>query len=257
MANEGKSMHTDRAFRHAFLVALLLVAIPALVQAQQSPPMTVTSSLGAHTLLGQGEGLGVSPAVTRAVDTQASGSSLIVLSGGYSANDSAPVDSYANRWKKVGDVPYGNGYGDRFNVKAYVALAAKGGPGHTVGIDKNGNATGEITVPFVEVKHAGVLKDVAQNYPPAGVVLTSGSVTTTGPATLVAFWWGDGGVKRMTAVPNDGFVVIDRFLDLPDESGVQCAVAFKQVPAAGTYNVSWVGAPVQGAILWLFAFQSP
>jgi hypothetical protein len=81
-------------------------------------------------------------------------------------------------------------------------------------------------------------------------------VTTTGPATLIAVWWGDGGVKRMTAVPNNGFAVIDSYLMLPDNSGVQCAVAYKQVAAAGTYNVSWAGAPAQGAILWLLAFQS-
>jgi hypothetical protein len=86
--------------------------------------------------------------------------------------------------------------------------------------------------------------------------MTSGRVTTTGPAVLVAMWWGDGGVKRMTAVPNNGFAVIDSFLKLPDNSGVQCAVAFKQVSAAGSYDVSWTGVPVQGAILWLFAFQS-
>ncbi|HVK84497.1 MAG TPA: hypothetical protein VM513_10350 [Kofleriaceae bacterium] len=34
-------------------------------------------------------------------------------------------------------------------------------------------------------------------------------MTTTGPATLVAFWWGDGGVwGDKTAVPNNGFVVV-------------------------------------------------
>jgi hypothetical protein len=250
-------MHEGHDYRRAILMAALWLAAPLTSHAQATPMPSATPSPGAHTLLGQGEGLGASPAVTRPVDTQPTGSSLIVFNGGYAANDAAPVDSYSNRWKQVGDVPYGNGYGDRFNVKAYVALSAKGGPGHTVSIVKNGNATGEITVPFIEVRHAGVLKDVAQNYPSAGVVITSGKVTTTGPATLVAVWWGDGGVKRMTAVPDNDFTVVDEFLKLPDESGVQCAVAVKQVTAAGTYNVSWIGAPVQGAILWLFAFQSP
>ncbi len=250
-------MRDGHNYRRGILAAALLVAMPVLLHAQDAAMPSNAPSPGVHTLLGQGEGLGVSPAVTRPVDTQPNGSSLIVFNGGYAANDKAPVDSYANRWKQVGNVPYGNGYGDRFNVKAYVALQARGGPGHTVSIEKNGNAAGEITVPFIEVRHAGVLKDVAQNYPAAGVVVTSGSVTTTGPATLVALWWGDGGVKRMTAVPNNGFVVVDEFLQLPDESGVQSAVAIRQVSAAGTYNVSWIGAPVQGAILWLFAFQSP
>jgi hypothetical protein len=230
-------------------VAALLAVAPGMALAQVA--------LGAHTLQAQSEGLGTNPVITQPITTQSRDSSLIVFNGGYLSNDSRPKDSYGNRWKQVGnDVPYGNGYGDRFNVKAYAALDAKGGPGHTVSFVKNGNAAGEISVPFIEIAHAGVLQDVSQNYAPTGLVMTSASVTTTGPATLVAMWWGDGGVKRMTAVPNNGFVVIDSYLKLPDNSGVQCAVAYKQVTAAGTYNVSWTGAPAQGAILWLFAFQS-
>lgn len=216
----------------------------------------LSSSLGAHTLLVQSEGLGASPAITAPIATQPSGSALIVFNGGYSENAAPPVDSYSNRWKQLGrPVTYGNGY-DGFNVKAYVALSATGGPNHTVSIVKKANPAGEISVPFIEVRQAVDLQDVAQNYAGTGLVLTSGSVTTTGPATLVAVWWGDGGVKRMTAVPNNGFSVIDSFLRLPDNSGVQCAVAYRQVATAGTYNVSWIGAPIQGAILWLFAFQS-
>jgi hypothetical protein len=247
-------------FAPLLLAAQPLSAQPTEAQAmgsQASTPIKVTPALGGHTLLAQSEGLGVAPAVTEPVDTQRSGSTLIVFNGGYSSNDAHPVDSYANRWKQLGStVPYGNGYGDRFDVKAYIALAAKGGANHTVSFAKPGNAVGEMSVPFIEIKQAGVLKDVAQNYAPAGLTLRSGTVRTTGPATLVAVWWGDGGVKHMTAVPNNGFTVIDSFLKLPDNSGVQCAVAFKQVDAAGTYDVSWIGAPIQGAILWLFAFQS-
>jgi hypothetical protein len=208
-------------------------------------------------LLAQSEGFGTTPAATAPIATQPHGSSLIVFNGGYSSAAAAPVDNYANHWKQLGrTVPYGNGYGDRFDVKAYLALSAKGGANHTVSIAKPEEAAGEISVPFIEIRQAGVLQDVAQNYPPASLVMTSGQVTTTGPAALVAVWWGDGGITRMTAVPNNGFAVIDSFLRLPDNSGVQCAVAFKQVQTAGTYNVSWTGVPVQGAILWLFAFQS-
>jgi hypothetical protein len=240
-------------------IAALLTAGSAFSHAQAAThlPLAQSSSLlGAHTLLVQSEGLGASPAVSVPITTQASGSALIVFNGGYSGNAAPPIDSYSNSWKQLGrSVTYGNGY-DGFNVKAYVALSASGGPNHTVSIVKNANATGEISVPFIEVRQAGVLQDVAQNYAASGLVLTSDSVTTTGPATLVALWWGDGGVTRMTAVPNNGFSVIDSFLKLPDNSGVQCAVATRQVAAAGTYNVSWTGAPIQGAILWLFAFQS-
>jgi hypothetical protein len=237
-------------------VGALWVTVAGCVPAQGAPGAP-TASLGAHTLQTQSEGLGTNPVITEPITTQPHGSSLIVFNGGYSSNALDPIDSYGNHWKQLGnDVPFGNGYGDRFNAKAYVALAAKGGPGHTVTFIKNGNAQGEISVPFVEIKDAGVLKDVSQTYAPTGTVMTSGSVTTTGPATLIAVWWGDGGIKRMSAVPNNGFEIIDSFLKLPDNSGVQCAVAYKQVATAGKYNVSWTGAPAQGAILWLLAFQS-
>jgi hypothetical protein len=84
--------------------------------------------------------------------------------------------------------------------------------------------------------------------------VTSGKVTTTGPATLVAFWWGDAGVAHdKTAEPNNGFRVVDAIL----RAGplVQCAVAVKRVEAAGTYDVTWTATPRQGAQLWLVAVE--
>jgi hypothetical protein len=234
-------------------------------------------SLGSHTLLVQGDGEGVNPALTAPISTQGAGSSLLVLVGGFASNASVPSDSYGNTWVRQGPViPY-NGYSGRFNTSAYVVLSAKGGAGHRVRLAKDGEAAGEITAPFIEIRNAGVLQDVAHSYALpdlatrlAGKVrrawsgershggsaeLTSGSVTTTGPATLVAVWWGDAFVLRMTAVPDNGFKVIDRFLELPPNSGVQSAVAVRQVDRAGQYQVTWRGAPAQGAILWLFAFQ--
>jgi hypothetical protein len=253
---QGRRDHVAACRRYTAVGVLLAAAVGG-APAQGSTDGAPASSLGAHTLQTQSEGLGTNPVVTQPITTQRHDSALIVFNGGYSSNASSPVDSYGNRWKQLGnDVPYGNGYGDRFNVKAYVAFKAQGGPGHTVSFSKNGNAEGEISVPFIEIRDAAVLQDVSQTYAPTGLVLISGKVTTTGPATLIAVWWGDGGVKRMSAVPNNGFAVIDSYLKLPDNSGVQCAVAYKQVAAAGTYDVSWTGAPAQGAILWLFAFQS-
>ncbi|WP_114238543.1 hypothetical protein [Dyella sp. C9] len=246
----------NRRHRHPLLAALL--ALLPLAAAAQEPAALEASApaLGAHTLLTHSEGEGVTPAVTAPMDTQPSGSSFIVLNGGYAKNANAPDDSYANRWKRIGRSVSYNGYGDAFNVTAYVALAGKGGAGHTVRVDKSGYPEGEISLPFIEVTHAGVLQDVAQNYAEPGLVLSSGSVTTTGPALLVAVWWGDGAFKHMTTRPDSGFTLLDSYLMLPDNSGVQCAVAYKRVDAAGTYNVRWIGSPIQGAILWLFAFQA-
>lgn len=266
------------------LLCLLMTTAPALVAGTMDDPMPSTMpkppTLGAHTMLNQSDGGGSTPAVTSAVNTQESGSSLLVLVAGYVKNPGAPTDSYDNQWKLVGEPVVYNGYDERFNARAYLAIAAHGGKGHTVQVVKEGAPEGEITLPFIEIAHAGKLQDVAQNYPTPGVAeratnrlrrawqgfhgdpdstnsaLTSGTVTTTGPATLVAVWLGDAYVYSMSAVPDDGFKIIDSYLQLPPNSGVQAAVAVRQVDTAGTYSVTWRGTPAQGAILWLFAFQA-
>jgi len=262
------------AWRSAGLAVLLAILGRTGHASEQAP--ADAPRLGAHTLLVQAQGLGHSPAVSAPVTTQSRGSSLLVLVGGYASNAEMPADSYGNVWRPVGRGAVYAGYEGRFDARAYVATSVRGGAGHTVSVGKRGSPEGEITMPFLEIAHAGVLQDVAQNYPRPSVTdkakgwwrrvvakdqrtsgtVTSGTVTTTGPATLVAVWWGDAFVYAMTAVPDNGFKVVDSLLDLPPQSAVQCAVAVRQVTAAGTYRVSWTGAPAQGAILWLFAFQT-
>lgn len=212
-------------------------------------------TLGAHVFLGQGEGIGAHPAVTPSMDTAATGSVLIAFNAGYASNQGAPRDTYGNRWKSLGRaLPYAN-YGDRFDVQAYVATSARGGPAHTLTIAKPGEPTGELSLPFIEIRNATNVQAFAQNYADASLVVASKSITVDGPATLLAFWWGDGGVKRMTATPGDDFTLIDSFVELPDESGVQGAVAWRQVDTAGVYQVHWTAAPVQGAALWIIAIR--
>ena len=215
-----------------------------------------TPSLGSHALLGQENEHGSSPAATSPIDTQVSGSSFLVFNAGFATNTNPPTDNKGNAWKLHGSPVVYRGYGSRFDIKAYVALAARGGAGQAVSIVKNGTARGELTLAFIEIRNASVLQDVAQNYPAAGARATSASVTTTGPATLIALWWGDGPFKRNSAIPDDGFTVIENFVDLPPESAVQGVVAYRQVDHAGTYDVTWTQAPQQGAALWLFAFQA-
>jgi hypothetical protein len=211
--------------------------------------------LGAHVLLWHEDGAGPPIATTPAITTQVSGSSLIAFSAGYASNTLGPTDNKGNPWQPLGAPVVYRGYNGVFNVKAYLVNAARGGAGHTLSIVKNGAPSGEITVPFIEVRQSTALHDVAQNYPTAASVVSSGSVTTSEAATLVAVWWGDAGGLTHSAVPNNGFSIIENFVNLPPNSAVQCVVAVRQVAAAGTYQVSWTQAPTQGAVLWLFAFQ--
>ena len=85
-------------------------------------------------------------------------------------------------------------------------------------------------------------------------------MTTTGPATLVAWWWGSGGVRPVgdlhVAVPGDGFAIVPGATGLRSLSAngyVQVAVAAREVTGAGTYSVSWTGE--EGAQLYLVAVR--
>ena len=133
----------------------------------------------------------------------------------------------------------------------YVSQSINSGSKHTV---STGHVSGdETTLAVVEVPGGGI---VTQRWSEVlvGNPITSQSIATTGPATLIAFWWGDAdGSVAHTAVPNNGFAVIDSFLDAG--SLVQCAVAVKRVTAAGTYSVTWTSSPGQGAQLWIAAVQ--
>lgn len=217
-------------------------------------PNAVT--LGAHVLLWHEDGNGPPTAVTPAIATQVGGSSMVAFSAGYTSNTLGPTDNKGNNWTPFGNPVVYRGYNGEFNVKAYLVLSAHGGAGHRLSIVKNGAPSGEITLPFVEVRQAGVLQSVAQTYPQAAATITSGNVITTGAATLLAFWWGDATGLQHSAIPNNGFSIIENFVSLPPGSAVQAVVASRQVATAGTYNVSWTQSPSEGAVLWLFAFQS-
>lgn len=133
----------------------------------------------------------------------------------------------------------------------YACPTANGGGDHIVTVPIHLGE--EVTVMAVEVTGGGLIEDFAWREVLSGDV-TSAPVTTTGPATLVAYWWGDGGLVPDVVEANNGFVVVESML----EQGwvVQGAVAVKDVDTAGTYDVTWTTSdPIQGAQLWLIAVQ--
>jgi hypothetical protein len=116
-----------------------------------------------------------------------------------------------------------------------------------------GGNTDEITMFTVEVVAGVRVADVEWlATTSAGQPATTRSVTTTGRATLISFWWGDSTAVGSVATDN-GFTVIDQ--QLLAQKDVQGAVAVKSVAAAGTYNVTWTVSPAQPAQLWLVAVQ--
>lgn len=220
------------------------------------PPVPGRSTLGVHTLVGQEEARADAVAETRPMVTEPSGSSFIVFAAGYASNKAGPVDNKGNRWELLGEPVVYDGYDGRFNVRAFVSVNGQGGPDHRVRIVKTGYLEGELTMPVVEIRNARRLVAVQSAYPRKGAVQRSGAVITRGPATLVAFWWGDGRGLRHSAKPDNGFEIIEDFTRLPPNSAVQCVVAVREVEKAGSYEVTWTSSPAQGAVLWLFAFDS-
>jgi len=211
------------------------------------------SELGAHTLLTHDQGKGTAPATTLPIGTQPRGSTLLAVSMGRNANFVVPTDNYDNVWKPLGRKnPYAGG---PFYTAVWSAVAAKGGPGHTLSAAKPSDPVDEISLALIEIRNANVIRDARYAYPGIGNRLTAGKVTTDGPATLIAIWSGDSWALRHSAVPSDGFRVIESYLDLGPSSGVQTAIAVKQVAMAGTYTMGWTATPDQGAACYLIAVE--
>lgn len=209
--------------------------------------------LGAHTLAFHRYGGNTAPITSNGIATQSFGSTLLACVGrGDLSAFSLPRDNKGSTpCLQLGAAHPYTLWGSS-GTGLYSFANASGGSGHTVTTDTPPGD--EITLAVVEIVNGGLIRDYKWNEVLSGQPITSLSVTTTGPATLVAFWWGDAGVDgNKTAMPNNGFVVIDSVL----ESGalVQCAVAAKEVAAAGTYDVTWTATPRQGAQLWLVAVQ--
>jgi hypothetical protein len=221
-----------------------------------APPASGPPALGAHALaFHRYHASAGSPISTPATTTRAAGSvSTYVVSVGRGDITSfvQPTDNKnAVPFPQLGATHKYTNY-QNSGTAIYALTSAAGGAGHVFSATKP--PEDEATIAVVEVTNGGAIQDFKWNEPLAGNPQTSLSVTTTGPATLVAFWWGDADSPgEKTAVPNNGFVVTDSIL----QAGalVQCAAAVKSVSAAGTYDVTWASTPTQGAQLWLVAVQ--
>ena len=213
-------------------------------------------TVGAHSLTNYFLGDHDNPTIsTPAMNTQHSGSTMLVCigRGNIGAFTNAPTDDKTNApYVQLGTT---HGYVPQYpdsGTALYAVPTVTGGNGHVVTAATV--AFDEVTVDAVEIMNGGIIEDFKWNEVQQGHPLTSLSVTTTGPATLVAFWWGDGNQYfAHTAVPSNGFTVIDSIL--PIGSYVQSAVATKDVTTAGTYNVTWDSGGNEGAQLWLVAVQ--
>ena len=186
--------------------------------------------------------------------TTSSGSMVLACVGrGNVSMHVPPTDSRGNTFVQIGATHvYSLWPSSGTALYGFAPLTA--GSGYVVQVAKQ-STYDETTMSVVEILNGNYLQDIKWSEASAGNPITSASVTTTGPALLVAWWWGDGDVNGdKTAVPNNGFSVIHSILAAGEL--VQCAVAVRQVSAAGTYNVTWTATPTQGAQLWIAAIQA-
>lgn len=203
-------------------------------------------------LVFNGDGVASPTLSASGMSTRANGSTLLACVGRGVLVADTPTDNAGNVFTGL-DVAHTYTLWPNSGTALYACAQARGRTGHAVTVAKP-KVTDETTLTVVEILGGGVIRDVKWREVLVGQPLTSASVTTTGPALLVAWWWGDAGVEEdKTAVPNSGFTVIDSVL--ASGSLVQCAVAVRQVEAAGSYNVTWRATPQQGAQLWLVAVQ--
>ena len=214
-------------------------------------------TLGMHTFTNYN--LGANTKLTISItnlNTQPSGSTLLVCigRGDITAFTQPPTDNKGNTpYVQLGSV---HGYVPQYpdsGTALYAFSSVAGGTGHVVTVSTI--SRDEVTMDVVEIKNGGVIQDYKWNEVLQGQPLTTLDVTTTGPATLVAFWWGDGNQYFVhTAIPDNGFTLIDSLGPLG--SYVQTAVATRDVATAGTYHVTWDSGGNEGAQLWLVAIQS-
>ena len=214
-------------------------------------------SLGDHDGDWDIQGSGTSPQ-TVTLTTQASGSTLIVVTLTDPGIYGTPTDTYSNAYSLLESSGYHGGLWSPFGMEVYGKAGAAGGSSHAVSISKS-SASEESTLIAIEATGATIQDTsiVTRAGAGAGVPYTSASVTTTGSALLIAAWGGDGGVGTVnqTATPGSGWTLIES-LFLGSTAYIQAAVAVKAVSAAGTYTCDWTPAEDQGAILFLAAVQA-
>lgn len=195
---------------------------------------------------------------TEPLTTQVSGSSFIVVTGGNLGDLSTPpTDSKGNTWTQVGTaVEYSrwSGYG----IAVWRCIGGVGGVNHTFS-QQYGQTLGfdECTICVAEVKNAGYLQGAVVNQVLTGGILTSGSLSTTAKAIMLAFFSGDAPTGATTTVSlSNGYTIIDTDT-LPDDSNgyVPIAIGYAEKINPGTYNYTATETPDQGAIMVHVALQ--
>jgi hypothetical protein len=238
---------------------LLVLAVACSSSSADQGPL----QLGNHDVVFQIYGYG-GLAADLTIDTNPTGSLVLIGVGAKIADiEQGITDNKGNKFSLVREIgTYKVDYPAYGTATLVSDRSMAGGTEHqfTVQVER----FGEVTMFATEIIGAERVVDSKYQYQPnlgARTTQTADAVTTTGPAMLLAYWWGASGPTPgevpYTADPNNGFDVIDSVLLNHPNGQVQAALAVKSVQEAGSYDVTWTHSPAQGAHLWLVAVQGP
>jgi hypothetical protein len=216
-------------------------------------------SLGAHVKATVAVGTPNDPLTTASVTTTPGSLLLMNVGRGHLANfgiaGATPHDNKSNpNYTKIGATePYAL-FPDSATA-LYSLAGGAAGAGYQVSVAQglNGSSNNdEITMFLAEVLGGSVVQDFTWNEVTSAGPTTSGNVTTTGPALLVAFWWGEDTSLSSISVDASWTIIEQQLLA---SSNIQGAMAVRVVSAPGTYNATWTASPAQAAQMWVAAVQ--
>lgn len=228
---------------------------------QYQPPAAAISSLllGDHGKDFDLDTQGTSPSSVT-LNTQTSGSTILVLRGCEFANTNAPTDNKSNTYTQVGsNQGYAGGLWPGFGIQIWAKAGATGGSSHTVQFTKSGSSGEESSLIVAEIKDAGSIHTsgfVARASSGAGATHASASITTSVPCRLISLWSGDGvtGTPDFTANPSAGWTSFEFDFRPTGTAYIQMAAAVRDVVVpAGTYSMNWIPVSDQGSSIGLVA----
>ena len=224
----------------------------------------MAASIGVSALLQVTEGTGSNPEVTPGMNTQASGSTILIGVAGWDSNNPATVtDNKGNG--TIGVLTAKSTYaGGSFSHLYYAKQNAAGGSGHTFTIPTAGYAAGEITAMPVEIiggagqDGSTVIQAVASASD--GSPWTTVNITTSvANCVLVSYIWGEGNGTPHIMNPDANWTKLQN-ATAPTASEVQGAMAARVVGAAGTYSITWTNnngfGNVETAVIVIIAIAS-
>jgi hypothetical protein len=222
-------------------------------------PRSSNLSLGGANSNFQIDGAGTTP-IEVTLNTETLGSTLIVPQFCQFTNLNVPTDNKGNGTYSVlhDAIGYNGGLFPGFGLRLCSKTNIGGGSSHTLSATKNSNFGLEATMIAIEVKNGATIiapAPVTRAAVGAGVALAAASITTTGPAMLIAIWGGDGASGQHDANP-DGAWTKGQGLNLPDTFYIQAWTATRFVASAGTYTCTWTPTGNEGAILAMVAVQA-